>query len=365
MLYTGVDGSRSGLGRALRRADGSFARDERVVANVTPSGYQDMRDPWVVATEDGWLALIGSGTPDHTAARILAWTSADSIEWAFAGGFDIGGAVMPGAFWELPVLKPIGERWLLMGTPVIADEPARTYYWIGDFDGTRFVPDDPEPHQYDLFRALLAPTLASDAAGRMIAIGVIPDDGQRPESERRRAGWVHALSLPVQLTLCADGRLCQSLAAELAEAFPRAVALPDTANLETADLALDPGTDPVRVEATFAIPEGDAVEIGLRATPDGSEVTRLTLRPAEGEIVLDNTDGSQAPWARDDRITGPVPAQDRARLDLVIDGTAVSGTINGQVFGFLIYPQSPDATMLTVRGDGAASISDITITVQE
>ena len=367
VLYTGVDGARSGLGRAVRRGDGSFARDERVIAHDTPSGYQDMRDPWVVATGEGWLALVGSGTPDHGAARVLAWTSADSVDWAFSGEFDTGGAAMPGQFWELPVLTQIGGRWVLMGTPVIADAPARTHYWIGDFDGARFRPDDPEPRQYDLFGTLLAPTLASDAAGRMIAIGVIPDAGQRPESERRRAGWVHALSLPVEVTLCAEtpGRLCQSLAAELTAAFARPVALPDTASLATADLATDLGRDPVRVEARFDIPAGDAVEIELRATPDGSEVTRLVLRPAEGEIVLDNTDGSHAAWARDDRISGQVPAQDAAVLDLVIDGTAVSGTINGQVFGFLIYPQAPDATMLTIRGEGAAAITDIAITAQQ
>ena len=39
--------------------------------------------------------------------------------------FDKGAAVGPGEFWELPVLVPLGDRWLLMGTPVTG-EPAQT-----------------------------------------------------------------------------------------------------------------------------------------------------------------------------------------------------------------------------------------------
>ena len=367
ILYTGVNGERSGLGRAVRLADGSFARGDGAIAYDTPPGYQDMRDPWVVATDEGWLAIIGSGTPDHTAARILAWTSVDSHDWAFAGEFDVGGAAMPGQFWELPVLVPIEGRWLLMGTPVMGDGPARTFYWIGDFDGTRFQPDQPEPQQYDLFGTLLAPTLATDGSGRMIAIGIIPDNGQRPEPERRRAGWVHGLSLPVDLMLCAEapGRLCQSLAPELAGAFPRTLDVSEGSNLDASVFSLDPGAGPVRLEATLHIPDGSSAEIGLRATPDASEVTRLVLRPAHGEIVLDNTHGSQAPWARADRIDRQVPPQDEARLDLIIDGNAISGTINDHVFGLMIYPQSRHATLLTVRGEGEASIRDLTIRARD
>jgi sucrose-6-phosphate hydrolase SacC (GH32 family) len=367
ILYTGVDGARSGLGRAVRRADGGFDRDEGVIAHDTPPGYQDMRDPWVVKTDAGWLALIGSGTPAHDAPLILAWTSEDSVEWGFAGEFDTGETEMPGEFWELPVLKPIDGRWMLMGTPVIADAPARTYYWIGDFDGARFVPDDLEPRQYDLFGTLLAPTLATDDAGRMIAIGVIPDDGQRPEEVRRAAGWVHALSLPVELTLCADApeRLCQALAPELETAFPSRFALPVDADLRAGEVSVDLGHDPVRVDARFTIPEGGEVGIDLRATPDRSEATQLVLRSSRGEVVLDNTRGSRASWARDDRIVQRVPAQEEVEVSLIIDRAAISGTINGQVLGVMVYPESVEATMLHVRTGGGARIEDLAISVRD
>lgn len=366
ILYTGVNGERSGLGRAVRRSDGGFSREADGVAYATPQGYQDMRDPWVVRTEEGWLALVGSGTGDHTAPLILAWTSQDSHDWSFVGEFDTGGAEMPGEYWEVPVLMPIGGRWLLMGTPVLRDAPTRTLYWIGEFDGTRFVPDDPMPQQYDLFGTLLAPSLAMDDEGRMIAIGVIPDDGQRPEPERRGAGWVHALSVPVEVTLCAEAsRLCQALASEVPQAFTRQMMSADPGDLVDEEISLDLGHDPVHLTASFHVPENGEVEIGLRAQPDGSEVTRLILRPGQGEIALDTRDSSLQPWSRADLIEQGVAAGEDLQVELIVDRAAISGTIDGRVFGVMVYPEAEDATMLKIRGAGGARLERLEISARD
>ena len=363
ILYTGVNGERSGLGRAAWRDDGSFARDDGAIAYGTPPGYQDMRDPYVVRTDDGWLALIGSGKIDRSGALILAWTSEDSLVWDFAGEFDTGGASMPGEFWELPVLRPIGDRWLLMGTPVIRDQPARTLYWIGDFDGRHFMPDDPEPRQFDLFRTMLAPTLADAEDGRLVGIGILPDDGQRPEEERARAGWVHSLGLPFELELCEIDRhrLCGSLAQEVDEAFPHTsddlAAVDDGAG--SARWTLRP--EPVLMTAELTVPLGATAAIGLRAAPDSAEITRLVLRPAEGLVALDNAHGSTAAWARGDTIWTAIEATETVAIEVVIDGAAVSGTLNGVPFGFLIYPEGRDTHDLLLEVDGKADVQRLDI----
>lgn len=95
---------------------------------------------------------------------------------------------------------------------------------------------------------------------------------------------------------------------------------------------------------------------------DCSEVTRLLLRPAEGQVALDNTSGSSAPWARDDRIIREIPARNKAEVVLIIDRAAISGTISDQVFGVMIYPQSEEAVMLTIRGDGGSTLREMGIT---
>jgi sucrose-6-phosphate hydrolase SacC (GH32 family) len=357
ILYTGVDGTRSGLGRAVMAEGGAFERDEGAVAYGTPPGYQDMRDPWIVRTEDGWLALIGSGTLAHDAPLILAWTSSNAVEWEFSGEFDTGGAEMPGEYWELPVLRPIGERWLLMGTPVIPDARTRTLYWIGNFDGARFVPDELEPRSFDLFGTLLAPTLASDG-DRLVSIGVIPDEGQRPEPLRQAAGWVHALGPAMEIALCEDRprTLCAALPPETLRAFGNERLRLAAHDLEDEPVEIDAGPDPVMLRATLDVEEGSSVEITLRLAPDGSEATRLILHPAESEIVLDNSDGSRATWTRSDEFVGTIPADEVVEVQLIFDGAAVSGTIAGRPFGMLLYPESPEATRLRLKAHGAARL---------
>jgi sucrose-6-phosphate hydrolase SacC (GH32 family) len=357
ILYTGVDGTRSGLGRAVMAEDGALVRDDGAVAHGTPPGYQDMRDPWIVRTDDGWLALIGSGTRDHDAPLILAWTSRDAVEWDFAGEFDTGGAAMPGEYWELPVLRPVGDRWLLMGTPVIPDTRTRTLYWIGDFDGTRFEPADPEPRSFDLFGTLLAPTLAADG-DRIVAIGVIPDEGQRPEPVRQEAGWVHALGPAMEIDLCADrpSVLCAALPPEVLRAFgDERLRLTDR-DLTEEPIEIDLGRDPVMLRAVLSVEEGSSVEIALRLSPTGAEATRLLLHPAEEEIVLDNSEGSLASWARSDEIAGMIPSNGVIELDLIFDGAVVSGTISGRPFGLMIYPEGEDTTLLRLEGHGRARV---------
>jgi hypothetical protein len=325
------------------------------VAYDTPPGYQDMRDPWIVRTDDGWLALVGSGTRAHDAALILAWTSRDAVAWAFAGEFDTGGAEMPGSYWELPVLRPIGDRLLLMGTPVIPDARTRTFYWIGDFDGARFRPDDPSPRSFDLFGTLLAPTLASDRE-RLVAIGVIPDEGQRCEAVRQDAGKVHALGPPHEIALCPERpqTLCARLAPEVRSAFqPRRLEQADV-DLEAEAVRIDLGSDPAFFRAELVVEAGSSVEIGLRIAPDDAEATALLLRPDEGRALLDNRRGSVAPWGRSDILRGELAPVERVVVELLVDGAVISGTVAGRPLGVMIHSQGEDATLLGVKATGPA-----------
>jgi beta-fructofuranosidase len=118
------------------------------------------------------------------------------------------------------MLLEIGDRWMLMGTPVVEGVPARTLYWLGDFDGTRFLPDDPAPRQFDLLATYRAPTIARGPQGDLVAIGIIADE-IRDEQERHEAGWVHVLTPATVLDLCEDEPwdLCQRLATGFAEQF--------------------------------------------------------------------------------------------------------------------------------------------------
>lgn len=363
VLYTGVNGERAGLGRALWTERGQFERQEPAIAYDTPPGYQDMRDPYVVRTDDGWLALIGSGATDRTRALILAFSSEDSLNWSFLGEFNTGDVQMPGQYWELPVLRQLGDKWLLMGTPVIENAPTRTLYWLGGFDGSRFVPDYAEGRPWELFRTMLAPTLAEDDSGRTIAIGVLPDDGQRSEDVRAAAGWVHALSLPFEVQRCAADPLsiCQQLAQETRDSFVNFIAQEDHLDLSNEPQVHQAGWTASRMTGTVTVPEGSTATVAVRATPDGAEETRFLLRPAEGLVALDRSDSSDAPGTRSDIVWAKVPRAETIDIDLVIDGAAITGTLGRHAFGLLVYPEADEATAIRLSADGAARFTNFAL----
>jgi len=365
VLYTGVDGDRSGLGRADWREGGAFERREPAISYATPPGYQDMRDPFIVSRRRG-LAR-----PDRQRHRRSQRTAdpglrlTGSTGMGFIGEFDTGGAATPGEYWELPVLLPIAERWLLMGTPVLRDEPTQTLYWIGDFDGNRFIPDDPAPRGFDLFRSLLAPTIAEARDGRLIGIGVVPDDGQRPEAVRARAGWVHALSLPFEIALCKDDpqRLCSALAGELDDAFSASerIAQTNATALTDAPVTVTFADDAVRISGEVSVPEGDAVVLALETAGGAQTVARLVLRPAEGRVTLDNAIDPSFDWARPDVLEADISPQERLAIDVVIDGAAITGTLGAQPFSALLYPHESATRQITMTGTGAAQIEQLVV----
>ena len=333
VLYTGVNGNWAGIGLAEADENGSL-RLEKVVDHDTPPELQDMRDPWVVRTDNGWLMLIGTGSSDHTESLVYTYRSEDGETWERAGLFDTGGTEMPGQYWELPVLLEIGERWMLVGTPVVEGVPARTLYWLGSFDGTRFVPDDTKPRQLDILATYRAPTLARGPEGDLIAIGIIADE-IRDEQERHESGWVHVLTPATKLALCeADPRaLCQKFAQPFADRFSQT--LNEGGN--TAQTSFSADGRAVLLSAIVDAPDGGLIRIATRVTDDGEPGAELTVDAGTGVVRLDYAGGPAKPLARPSIIQGTIDPDETIALELLFDGAAVFGTINGRPLAFLAF----------------------------
>lgn len=111
-------------------------------------GSQEFRDPFVFRHEASgrWVMLV---------AHALEWqigiyTSDDLLNWRRASAFGPAGAVAD-TIWEVPVLLPLAvadepgrQRWVLF---VSVNGGTRwggsgVQYFVGDFDGERFVVDD-------------------------------------------------------------------------------------------------------------------------------------------------------------------------------------------------------------------------------
>lgn len=260
------------------------------------------------------------------------------------------GPCFNGIYWELPMLVPLDEQWVLFATSVIHDVPARTLYWKGDFDGRRFRADNPEPHTWDVAATYRAPTIAAGPDGTPINIGIIADE-LRDEPARHRAGRVPTLGLAQQTMLCpSDGtRLCAAIAPAILNLFQDLVA-PEPSP-QDAFLTFDLGSRPSLLRATVAGGEAGMVRIGLRTSAQGVAAAELRIDLRSGEVVLDYSKGTLLPLSRPARIIGQMPSGDTVEIALVIDGSAISATLNGQSFGAMVFAAGPGQDCLTLALD--------------
>lgn len=170
---------------------------------------------WILAAihgdAQGWVDLYGSADLKH-------W----DLLSQFRAEHDAPGV------WECPDLFPVpvespeaggaASRWVLKVNAVTPNRgPAVTRYFIGGFDGFRFVADPPRAQianpDLDAIYAQVTYNDLPESDGRRILIGWVR---QTPRQER---AWTGMMSIPRVLTLRRiDGslRLCQQPIAELA-----------------------------------------------------------------------------------------------------------------------------------------------------
>ncbi|QDT68791.1 Levanase precursor [Planctomycetes bacterium MalM25] len=180
---------------------------------VLDLGEADFRDPkvfWHEPTER-WVMVVSLAI----AKRLQIYGSDDLKQWTLLSEFGPAG-VDPKPNWECPDLfeltiedaagKPTGEtRWVLevdMGDGAIAGGSGGEYF-VGSFDGERFVCDDPNnaAHWVDFGRDFYAPVSWSDVPsedGRRIWIGWMNNWQTHllPTSP-----WRSAMSVPRSLAL--------------------------------------------------------------------------------------------------------------------------------------------------------------------
>lgn len=351
-VYTGVNGQWAGVGLAQDDGAGLQKSPRNPVIAKTPPGYQDMRDPFLIRQEDGWLMLIGSGTADRTRPEILTFRSENLTDWRFTGPLDIGSVERFGVYWEVPKLFPVGDLWALFVTTVQPGTPARTQYWLGDWDGTRFAPQDPKPQLLDLFRTHLAHTFARYDDSSHVATGVVPEENRTGE-ERLEAGWIHGFGLPRIVSLCENReRLCQRPMPDIGTLFTdpqqnQAMLGPDWQSVAS---GLDHGRVTLTLDADSTVP----IRIALRATPDLKEATILTWYPDDQRLSLDFSKSSLTPHSRSDILWADLPSETR-EFDLFIDGSFVTlFTDTGGSAAFRVFPtlETANEVMVSLTSDG-------------
>ncbi len=246
---------------------------------VLDIGLADFRDPNVFWHEPSqrWIMVVVLSAENR--ARLYA--SRDLKHWDELS--DIPGGDAAGTIWECPLLIELPvegtdqSRWLFKVDVLHGAPGSGALYQVGQFDGTRFVPDHAGWQVADMgreFYAAIAWHAPRDAAGRPLWIGWMGNHAYQGRLPKQ--GWRGAMSLPRRMSLVRrDGRLTLRQQVE-----PAAVAA-----VPTVDLAAS------RIPA--------AARLTLPAATDWS----LVLGDDQGRLLMVEQRGAQVLVTRRDAVS--------------------------------------------------------------
>ncbi|MBK6456914.1 MAG: glycoside hydrolase family 32 protein [Gemmatimonadetes bacterium] len=297
----------------------------------------DFRDPKVFwhAPSSRWVMTVAL-SPEY---KVQFYTSPDLKRWTRSGEF--GPAGSRGGIWECPDLFPVqveggGTRWVLIVNlnPGAPAGGSGTQYFVGDFDGQRFVPEGEvaQPLWADYGADFYAGVSWSDvpaADGRRVWLGWMSNWSYAQEVPT--SPWRSAMSVARTLTLRrtpAGLRLVQRPVAELERlrrGAPRTFA-GGTFTQASAWLAAQRDLPMLLdVEMTFA-GASSAAPFALQLTTGPAESLALSIDPANRRIALDRTRSGRVAFHKDfpGVHTAPIRiANGEIQLRLLIDAASL------------------------------------------
>ncbi|MBQ8022029.1 MAG: GH32 C-terminal domain-containing protein [Bacteroidales bacterium] len=309
-------------------------------------GLKDFRDPKVFRYEDHWVMIVSADK------EMRFYRSSNLKEWTYMSAFGEGYGVQPRQF-ECPDFFPLTADGVTKWVMIVNVNPgcyfggSATQYFVGDFDGTRFVCDSkPETVKWlDWGKDHYAAVTFHGTPGEVIAVPWM-------------SNWQYANIVPTKQFRSADGlprtlRLFKDGNEYYVAADPVA-ARKVLRKQETAypDQTLRSGED-----FHFAIPQLAEIEMTLDSNAEA--VVDLTLSNGAGESVLlqldraagrlsfdrsasgamtDNKDYAVTTWAPLEFLgQGPVS------LDIFIDRCSIEIFANGGRIAMtnLVFPTEP------------------------
>ena len=345
-FYTGVDGAKAGMGLAYANAD--LTEWSKDVANPLipnpPSTYDhlDFRDPMVWKYNGLWYMIVGSGIRD-VGGILMTYTSTDMLHWQITTPLYFGRYQTSGRFWEMPCfIQASNDKWVLIVNTVPSDgNPAETIYWVGSWTGGKFIPEVEQPRKFDIINGpLLAPSINLDEAGRITAIGIIPET--RNSESQNRSGWTHIYSLPRVLRLLDDGNLAQMPHPNLCRLRTSEIENISSKKISSGTINNLPNTTGDNLELSLrVVVESEKFTLRLRKSDDGYEYTDVTFDEVNNKIVLDRTHSSiSAEVGKDIREGNYVFAKnDTLDIQVFVDHSAVEIFVDGVAsLSTRIYP---------------------------
>jgi len=318
---------------------------------LTHEEMTDFRDPKVLWDEarERWVMVLAAGD------RVIFYHSLNLIDWTFGSEFGLQEGSHAGV-WECPDLFELpvdndrhNRKWVLIvsiGSMPEYPEGSRTQYFIGSFDGERFVNDEqPEnvnwlDHGRDNYAGVSWSDIP-DQDGRRVFIGWMSN--WKYANETPTDTWRSAMTLPRTLELRAfnDGiRLVQCPVDELKQLRIR------SDEEHNAQLTQDPKSfieaDCYEIEAEFELQ--DAKEFGFAVRDrDGKQVTWIGYDTEKQTLFIDRsasgiTDFNEEFSCRHEAPLSPVNGKVSMRLFVDWSSVEVFGNDGRVAMTDLIFP---------------------------
>jgi len=288
---------------------------------------------------DTWYQLIGGstgGSDPHGAAWL--WTSPDLEHWTRQA--NIAPTLQYGKFWELPYLIPLDGRYVLMigqGNP----------YWIGDYDAVqmRFIPDQPDPIQFD--------------TGNYYSVNPHMEDNQGPSHQKRRSmqAWITGPASPTRTVPYWQGAhaIPRSLSIQQKrvwqEPIPEIQALRGRHtwfhSLKAAMAGLpDISGDALEIRLVFH-PQGEnEAGIYLRLSGNGQEYVRVFYDPVRAEFGVDGPILDRNAQSLSDMVIGRqksfLSPGDPVLMHIFLDRSIIEVYVNGSAYTSRVFAGADD-----------------------
>ncbi len=303
-----------------------YAGNPVVPAPPEIEGLRDgFRDPFVWREDDGWYMIVGSAI-DGVGGTVLLHHSPDLRNWTYLHPLCTGAD--PDAMqWECPNFFPLGDKYVLVISPLLHSAPALrgdVIYSVGDYVDHRFIPGPWRTLDLGGHGNYYAPNSFADDRGRRLMWGCIGVAGSAGHP------WFGAQSLLRELTLRPDGRLGVAPVPELAALRGRAWHDEDLV-LDGPAVAFPEGAAGACLEILVRIDPGGATEVGLdvRCGPGGTSAVPIRFNRAEG---LFRVGGREAPFRllEDERELRLQVFLDRKIIEVYLNGREVMTAQTGQ-----------------------------------
>jgi fructan beta-fructosidase len=369
-------------GANVQRQNLAFSNDRgRTFTNYAENPIADLkqpdfRDPKVFWYEGQKKWVIVAVLADERKA--VFFDSRDLKNWTFRGSFEAGhdqGQWECPDLFELPVNgNPQNKKWVLIvnRNPGAPAGGTGTRYFVGSFDGTRFVNETPARDELwaDYGKDFYATNSFADLPSndsRRIWMGWI-SNWQYANREPTSA-WRGAQSLPRELSLAQfpDGiRLVQKPIAETTGLREGELLQLSNVSVLAANQAMHTASlsgETLEMEAEFA--PRDAKEMGIRLRKGGAEETVLGITSATREVFVDRTRSGQVAFAPDfpGRHKAVLRQSSRVKLHLFLDRSSLEVFVDdGEVvLTERIYPSAGSDGIALYSDAGKGTVLSLTV----